>query len=453
MMPSGLWGPVVLGAAIRIALWAWVPASRFASDEQSYFRAGTALATQGLQDLFWPPMTGWLIALVTLIAGPSVSWLRLVWVLLDIGCLIAVRSLAWRIAPAVSAGLVDHQTGQAALARQFTTWATLGYAIYLPAVSFSQFTTSETPALLQLLVVLLLLTRYDAGRGTFLMAGVITGTLALTRPSLLPLLVFLPIAIVTQRGRTDRLQHAALVAAAGALVVGAVVIKNWLTVGEATIARNSAYNLYIGNRDFYAEDLDLFSPRATREQIEFRRQFFSGKEAYPTGTPQQLQRQALAWIAEHPRTFARRALGRLGRVFAPRTDVLELVGGERAAGVFSPQSIALLGIANVQWAVVLFGGIIGLLALRHLDRRRFLVVAASVAGSLVLCLIAISKPRYSFVIDPLLLLGACTFLSAPGRAVGRLSATDRWLLVALFAFLIWAWIAWSIFAISSRTSM
>lgn len=443
---------MVLGAAIRIALWIWVPASLFASDEQSYYRAGTALASQGLQDLFWPPMTGWLIALFTLIVGPSVTWIRFAWVMMDIACLIAVRSLAWRLASDVSSAVVDHQTGRAALARQFTMWATLGYALYLPALAFAQFTTSETPALLQLLVVLLLLTRYEAGRGTFVMAGVITGTLALTRPSLLPLLVVLPIVIVWQHWRANRLQHAALFFMAAAVVVGGVVIKNWWMVGEATIARNSAYNLYIGNRDFYAEDLDLFNPRATKEQIEFRRQFFSGREAYPTGTPQELQQQALAWIVAHPGTFARRALGRLGRVFAPRTDVLELVGGERSVGVFAPQSIALLGIANLQWTVVLFGGLIGLFALRHIRPDHFELYVATIVGALVLCLIAISKPRYSFVIDPLLILGACVFLAAPGRVVRSLRTLDRVVLVLLFVFLIWTWMAWTIFAMSSRAT-
>jgi 4-amino-4-deoxy-L-arabinose transferase-like glycosyltransferase len=451
VLPSGLWSPVVLGAVIRIALWIWLPASRFASDEESYYRAGTVLAGQGQQDLFWPPMTGWLIALITLVAGPSVTVIRLAWVMMDIGCLIAVRSLAWRLASDVSDAVVDHQTGRAALARQFTLWATLGYALYLPAVSFAQFATSETPALLQLLVVLLLLTRHEAGRGTFVLAGVLTGALALTRPSLLPLLVILPIVIAWQRWRANRVAHAALLAIAGALVVGGVVIKNWWMAGDATIARNSAYNLYIGNRDFYAEDLNLFSPRATKEQIEFRREFFRGQEAYPTGTPQELQRQALAWIAAHPGTFARRALGRLGRVFVPRTDVLELVGGERSVGVFAPQSIALLAIANLQWTVVLFGGLIGLFALRHIRADHFELYAASIVGALVLCLIAISKPRYSFVIDPLLILGACVFLTAPGRIVRRLPAIDRWVLAALFAFLIWAWIAWTIFALTSRS--
>ncbi len=171
------------------------------------FRSGTALAAGGDQDLFWPPLTGWLIALVTSIAGPSVAALRFVWVLFDIGCLLCVRTLASRMAPALFAA--------PDLARRFSTIATLGYAIYLPAVSFAQFTTSETPALLQLLVVLILLTNANAGRGTYLLAGAIAGTLALTRPSLLPLLAFLPIAIYlrterpSSRATQHRLQNAA----------------------------------------------------------------------------------------------------------------------------------------------------------------------------------------------------------------------------------------------------
>lgn len=433
---------MALGVAIRLAVWALVPASRFASDEDSYFQVGTALAAGGDQDLFWPPLTGWLIALVVSIAGPSVTAVRSVWVLFDVGCLLCVRTLASRLAPVWFT--------EPERARRFCTLATFGYALYLPAVSFAQFTTSETPALLQLLVVLILLTNANAGRGTHLLAGGIAGTLALTRPSLLPLLGLLPIATYLRTARADRLQNAILFAIAAATLVGGVAARNWLTVGEATIARNSAYNLYIGNRDFYAEDLNLFSPRATPEQIEFRRQFFSGTESYPTESPAELQRRALNWIAAHPVTFARRALGRLARVFAPRTDVLELAGGERSAGVFSPSSIALLGIANIQWTLVLFGGVFGLVALRHRDRGTFVLFAAAIAGSVGLCLIAISKPRYSFVIDPLLLLCACALAVQPRQSIARFTRSDRWWVAGLLTFLLWGWIAWTIFALSSR---
>ena len=108
------------------------------------------------------------------------------------------------------------------------------------------------------------------------------------------------------------------------------------------------------------------------------------------------------WIAAHPLTFARRAVGRLARVFAPKTDVLELAGGEQLAGVFSPTSLVLLSAANAQWAVVLFGGLIGLAAILSIAPELGRLFAGTLGGSLLLCAVAIAKPRYSFVFDPLL---------------------------------------------------
>ena len=54
--------------------------------------------------------------------------------------------------------------------------------------------------------------------------------------------------------------------AAGGLILGATAYRNWTLAGEFTLAQNSAYNLYLGNQDVYAEDLNLLSPRATRSR-------------------------------------------------------------------------------------------------------------------------------------------------------------------------------------------
>jgi hypothetical protein len=241
--------------------------------------------------------------------------------------------------------------------------------------------------------------------------------------------------------------------AAGAAVVAAVVVRNGVVHGQFTIAQNSAYNLYIGNRDLYAEDLDLFHPVATAGQIEFRRQYFAGELTYPTQSPEELQREAMAWIAAHPATFARRMLGRLARVFAPKTDVLELLGGERAAGVFSPASLALLTLANLQWAFVLFAGLVGLAAMTRQYPTMARVFLATVLGSLPLCLIAISKPRYAFTFEPLLLIAALLWVGARREMWEAVSTRDRWILAACSLFLLWGWAAWLTFAITSRVGL
>lgn len=78
---------------------------------------------------------------------------------------------------------------------------------------------------------------------------------------------------------------------------------------------------------------------------------------------------------------------------------------------------------------------------------------AAVLGALPLCLIAISKPRYSFIFDPVLLLGAAVFLSAPGAAWAGLGRGERLLVAGTSLFVLWGWAAWLVFALSSRMAL
>lgn len=324
----------------------------------------------------------------------------------------------------------------------------MAYAVYLPAIAYSQFATSEIPALLGTLTAILLMTSVPS-TGRFAAAGAVAGVVCLTRPSLLPLLAVLPLATL----RRSRLTTALVFTVIGVSVVGAHVVRNWYYAGELTISTNSAYNLFIGNSDMYAEDLNLLSPRATPAQIDFRRQQFSGQLPPFTQTPAESQRLAVEWIRQHPATFLRRVLGRLARVLVPRTDVLELLGGEGRAGVFAPASLALLTATNLQWAVILFGGVVGLFALRHVNSYWALLLTSVVVGSLVLCLIAISKPRYSFVFDPLLTVSAAALWLDRGRMLAQLSRRDWIAIIAIGAFILWGWVAFAIFAVSSRTAI
>ena len=437
--------PIGIALAVRLALWLLLPSARLASDEDGYVPAGLALFATGTQDLFWPPVTGWIVAAVAAAAGPSVRVIRLVWILMDAACLIALGVLAGRLTAA--AGF------DAELRERVRRYAMFGYALYLPAISFSQFATSEIPALLQTLLILVLVATASpsiAGSGA---AGLLGGSLILTRPSVLPVAVLVPAALAVRWPRSQWLRHAAVMLAGTTVIVGGLLLKNWQERGELTIAQNSAYNLYIGNRALYAEDLNLFSPRATAEQIEFRRQYFSGTLPAPTGTPAELQREAVAAILEQPGLFARRAMGRLARVFVPKTDVLELLGGELRAGVFAPASLLVLGIANLQWAVVLFVGMIGLAVWWRVDKPGASLLASVVVGSLPLCLIAISKPRYAFTFEPVLLLAAAMLVASGPSALRRLQPRDRWLVGLAAGFILWGWTAWLIFAVTSRVAL
>ncbi len=435
-----------LAFVVRLAIWAVIPTSRFASDEDSYFQAARTLLETGATDLFWPPVTGWLIAGVGWATGMTPTWVRLAWILMDLACLFVLGALARRLAPVVSGGDPTRADG-------FVAVVLLAYALYLPAISFAQFATSETPALLQTLLIVLIVSRRWLSAGRSAVAGLLMGTLILTRPSLLALAVAVPAGLVVDRPRKLWLRQAAIITAVAAAVVGSLAVHNWRRTGEITIAHNSAYNLFIGNREVYAEDLNLFSPRATAEQIEFRRQLFAGTLEYPTDSPAELQRKAIAAILDRPGLFLRRALGRLARVFVPKTDVLELVGGEQRAGALAPASLVVMGLANLQWAVGLFGGLVGLTWFWRAHRPLGALLASVVAGSLPFCLVAISKPRYAFVFEPILLLAACAFLLAPRSTFDALGRSDRWVIALGTAFILWGWAAWLIFGLSSRQAL
>lgn len=440
-----LW-PVALAAAARLIAWLLVPASRFASDEDSYFQVSTALLTRGHQDLFWPPVTGWLIASVRVLLGTdSLPVLRLAWLAADVGCALGIRTLSARLGASLWPN--DPQRGS-----QFAVWSTVGYALYLPAIAHAQFLTSEIPALALVLGMLVLLTGPRPGLAVHVGGGILAGILALTRPSLLPLAVLLPVAAAWAR-RPIVLRNVAVFVVVAMSLVSLQVYRNWRVAGELTISTNSAYNFYIGNRDQYAEDLNLFAPRATAEQIEFRRQQWSGTLVYPTGSPAELQRLAWQWVRDHPATFVRRATGRLARVFVPKTDVLEILGGELTAGARAPRTLALLAVTNLQWALVLFGGVLGLAQVRQRSPAFFALFIAAIAGAVALCLVAISKPRYSFVFDPILLMAACLVVMSPSTATTALTRRDWVVLGLVVAFLAWAWVAFAIFALTSRAAL
>lgn len=399
---------------------------------------------QGRQDVFWPPVTGWLIALIRFVSGSeSIALVRLVWTAMDVACAAMVYVIASRLGRA-------WWSGEEGRAQFLARAATVGYAVYLPAVSHAQFATSEIPALFGTLLLLVLVTSPRPSLANGAAAGVCAGLLCLTRTSLLPVVGLVPLAMLRARRGTAVPRVALMVVLAGT-VVGGYVLRNWIYAGEFTVSTNSAYNLFIGNRDMYAEDLDLLNPRATAEQVEFRRQQFSGELPPFTLTPAESQRLAVEWIRTHPVLFLRRAAGRLARVFVPKTDVLELLGGEVRAGVFSPSSLTLLALTNAQWAVILFGGFAGLAAMRHRAGEWATLFGAVILGAVLLCTVAISKPRYSFVFDPLLIVGAAALWL--DRARVRWTAIDRRVLAVVFGFVLWGWVAFAIFAVTSRSAI
>ena len=326
----------------------------------------------------------------------------------------------------------------------------LAYALYLPAISHAQFVTSEMPALLLVLTSLALITAPSRSLASAVGAAVSIGLLVLVRANLAPLAALMPAAALSDLPRPVWFRRTALVLAIAASIPAAVVAHNRITYGEATLSRNAAYNLYIGNRDFYAEDLDLIHPRATPEQIEFRRRMFAGTLGVSV--------RHRARTAARRHGLDRRSSGNLpsqGR-WSPGPCFCAKNGRARTRWRRSGRRHLLaavadtVGIANLQWMLILAAGVPGLALLLARNQRIGLVLVATIAGSVALCLVAIAKPRYSFVFDPLLILAGAFFMMSPRAERLATLQRSRVAIAVVFAFLVWGWVAWTIFAVSSR---
>jgi hypothetical protein len=235
------------------------------------------------------------------------------------------------------------------------------------------------------------------------------------------------------------------------LVVLAVVLTNGLSRGAYVVSTNSYYDFYLGNAAVYEEDLDLFRPRATPEQIAYRRAYFSGDAPADGAVADRAHfAEACRFVARDPLLFGRRALGRLARVFAPKTEEESLLGDSPSFGL-SAKALALIAVTNVEWGGVLFVGVLGLGYLARAQRRYFRLVWLSLAGSLPLCVVAISKPRYSFPFEVFLMMAALFFVRDLPRSWGQVWPRHKVGVCLAWLVLAWAWVAWLIFAFTSRS--
>jgi hypothetical protein len=239
-----------------------------------------------------------------------------------------------------------------------------------------------------------------------------------------------------------------LLLAVAAVVVLAYVGRNQIVTGHPVLADNGPYNLYRGNGPVYQEDLNLFAPRATADQIAYRKlRAADGLEPPLTLTPAEMQREAFSYIRAHPGLFARRALGRLARLTVPRTEHLTLLGGEERIRIEDGRAVALMLLGMAEFAPLLWLGTVGLVGLRRQARPWGNRFCAVVVGGVPPALIAISKPRFGFVFEPLLLIATAAFLL---HAQAWRPLLRRPGVIAISAFYAWAWVAWLIFGVTSR---
>jgi hypothetical protein len=435
LCPRSLTGILLLAAALRmLALWlgaAWPPVG----DEAAYLRAAQSLARHGVQDVFWPPLTGWWLTLLWPLTGGDALVSRACTAALDL----LNTALVWAVCRQAVAQDHGARPGAPAL-------AATAYALYLPAIAFACNATSEVPSLALLLGSLWLLGRPALDWRAVSLAGLLLGLLTLARSNLALMGVALGLGLLTRPDLVNRRAMALGLVSLSLLVPCLWAWRN-LAHGEGwALAHNGSYNLYMGNAPEAPDELNLFAPAATTAQRAVRAgQGNRHAEQALQLAPDQRQAQALTWIQADPLNFARRALGRLARVWAPKTAQLSLAGGEGRHGLTHPSSLLLLGIGTAQWAVLLWLGLRGLAAWHARRPDLATPLLAALLGALPLCLVAIAKPRYAFPFEPVLMMAA-----AAGGTLSAGATRHRWLTDVSLAFIAWGWVAWAVFAWTSR---
>ena len=128
---------------IRILIWLLISPDRWASDEFGYYKMGIDFSNTKNLSNQWPPLTSIIITILNYISYENVKFFRLIWNLIDIINIYFIYSICKIIINNISSGEYP----------KLPLYSSIAYSLYLPAISFSQFLTSETPTLFLILLI------------------------------------------------------------------------------------------------------------------------------------------------------------------------------------------------------------------------------------------------------------------------------------------------------------
>jgi len=476
-----VWGValVALALSVRIAAWFLIPRAEFghSGDEVSYYRCAMRLTLLGDQDLFWAPMSGWVIAAAsTLLGTEKVHLLRLIWVFIDGLNVALIFGVTRRLCQLGSA--LPLAKGRFGLPHA----AAMSYALYLPAIGYAVHLTSEALSLSFLLASLWVADWRPPFRlWRMAAAGCLAGGMVLTRPNLAPVAVMLAAVIAAMNWRARPLWQGVLLptgllVALAALLPAAWILRNYALTGYLFLNLSYPQGYYRAAMATYEEDLRFVKSQPSNYEAANRRAYYERhqrlneelakveatstrkacQEAIVSGllkvrplTPQEVfekRTESIRRVTKDMKAASlpeqvRRGTSRLMRSLAPKTGTFDLVS--RARPLLDPLKFGLFALANVQWGIALTLGLAGLLAGAGLDLQPRLLLLAVIAGGLAATPFAHGEPRYSFPVEFAFIIAATGFIWDFRRS-WRALLGSRWRMAAFFTalvFLGWTWIA------------
>lgn len=443
--------PLALGLAARLAcvipLYGLTP---FFNDAGDYHREALAMLAHwpGNLPYYWPPGTGYLLALFYWLLDPSLALGRTLCVLLSLACVPLAMALAGRL------GLPR----RAVLA---TGWLA---ALYPPLLFMAGQPFSSLPTAVYLLVLAWALLAYLAENrpGYLVLAGLALGAGGLTRPSMVPLLGLAGLVVgwAVWRRRAPG-ESPAVLAGRGLMGLAYLTLPAlllllpvfWLNhqAGAGwTLSVNNERNFFLGNNPhtplyktshLASQKLDSLPP----DTAAYLRQVF-GQRPHAPETREAMRREALNYIAQNPGTTLLRTFNRL-RAFWGFDYQLSAETAKLRSWPAWKAGLMLAGEAG-GYILVMLLTLLGL-GLAGRGWRAFALPLLLVLGYQAPYLLAFAAPTYHFPVVPLLFplasLALARLLTSPagvwrdlrGRWAPSLTILAFLYIQAEFAFFLW----------------
>jgi hypothetical protein len=277
------------------------------------------------------------------------------------------------------------------------------WALYPPAILYTNFLMSETLFTFLLVVALFLLTRLNhRSKAALLFAGIILGYLLLLKPHFL--LFLLIVGLAYKKLEMEKRQ-------VGLLTIGILVVtlpwlvRNAVQLGTFSLATNGGINLLIGNHPHATGAYALtFPPEAIEgatTEVEVDRLATN---------------YAMKYIFDHPVRFALNAVKKFAHLFSteggllvwsfhPEPESRSASYAEKYSEIPLPLSL----LVNVPYICIVLGSIVGLAFFRG---STFWYLTAFLIVSFVLAhIVSFGGSRFHFPLIPFLLLYASMSIS------------------------------------------
>jgi 4-amino-4-deoxy-L-arabinose transferase-like glycosyltransferase len=385
------------------------------SDEIDYDALGWSLASTGSYSIdghptaYRAPGYPFLVAGVYSVCGRNPSAVRHLQAVLDS----SVVTLLY---------LLTRRRGRRMAKRAAWIWA-----LYPPAILFSNQLFSETLYVLLLLGFMLCLQdRTEVGKPPSWVSGLLLGLAVLVKPTTLLVIVLLP--LVT-RGLVPPAVTTVTILC-GLLPAGIWVTRNAVVMGAPILAANTGTNLLIGNGPKATGGYSAIAPSAnlnTRGEVEADRAASEAAMRFIWADPKRTTLLAVKKIALLLSSEAELVVG-----FWSRPEE-QLRFRERYQRV--PIWAHLL--VSLPYAILVLLGLIGLVSEPwDLARSIFIALSLSIVATTI---VFFGSSRFHFPMMPFMVVFGVEFLETPWRTLASMGRTKRGCLIAACGLLLAVW--------------